>query len=94
MYELFHKNEKVLKVNYFPETNNFGKIITIYKKEHLPIGFEQLEKINHLNALQFWWDSRLLPRNRRNLSISNAELSSIIKDSCGFSLSDQYWKNL
>ena len=91
MYELFHKNEKVLKVNYFPETNNFGKIITIYKKEHLPIGFEQLEKINHLNALQFWWDSRLLPQNRRNLSISNAELFSIIKDSCGFSLSDQYW---
>ncbi len=49
MYELFHKNEKVLKVNYFPETNNFGKIITIYKKEHLPIDFEEKIKADIKN---------------------------------------------
>lgn len=91
LYELFHKNTKVLTVDYSSATNTFGKIIKIHSKEHLPIGFEQLKNKNNINALQFWWESRLIPKNRHNLSIPRTELTKIISDSCGFCLSDQYW---
>ena len=90
-YLLFHKNIKVLSVNYLADLNEFRDIIEIYNENHLPIGLKQLIQDKNIDALKFWWESRLIPQTRHNLAITNTELDNIIKKSYGFCLSDQYW---
>ena len=39
-YLLFHKNIKVLSVNYLADSNEFRDIIEIYNENHLPVGMK------------------------------------------------------
>ena len=83
VFDLFHKNIKVLSVDYEPKTNRFGKINEIYEKNHVPVGVS--------DDIQFWWDSRLIPKNRNIFKHSKVDISSLLAASYGFNLSDQYW---
>ena len=83
IFDLFHKNIKVLTCDYEPKTNRFGKIYDVYQKDHIPVGV--------FDDLQFWWDSRLIPKNRNAFKRKKVELDVLVKGSYGFNLSDQYW---
>lgn len=83
LYNLFHKNIKVLTVEYDPKTDHFGGIRAVYTQEHIPIGVSE--------NIQFWWESRLIPKNRNAIKMENLEIDSLLAGSCGFNLSDQYW---
>ena len=61
-YLLFHKNIKVLSVNYLADLNEFRDIIEIYNENHLPISLKQLIQDKNIDALKFWWESRLIMR--------------------------------
>ena len=41
VYELWHKNINVLTVEYEPETNKFGKILSVHNEKHIPVGIFQ-----------------------------------------------------
>lgn len=90
IYKLFHKKIEVLTVDFTPETNNFNKIIKITNADHIPIGLTKISGMNLTTALNFWWQSRLIPKNRKNLK-KNILIDNILKDSNGFNLSDHYW---
>ena len=90
IYKLFHKKIEVLTVDFTPETNNFNKIIKITNTDHIPIGLTKISGMNLTTALNFWWQSRLIPKNRKNLK-KNILIDNILKDSNGFNLSDHYW---
>lgn len=91
IYELWHKNINVLTVEYEPETNKFGKVLSIYNEKHIPVGIHNIPNYNLSQALQFWWQSRLIPKNRSNFKINNLDIDFLLTGSNGFNLSDQYW---
>jgi len=91
VYELWHKNVNVLSVEYEPQTNKFGKILSINDKKHIPVGIQNIPNYNLSQGLQFWWQSRLIPRNRSNFKINNPDLDFLLTGANGFNLSDQYW---
>ena len=91
IYELWHKNKAVLSVNYEPETNRFSDIIEIYDEKHIPVGLINIENYNLSVALQFWWESRIIPKNRSQYKNLLLEVNTLLSNSCGFNLSDQYW---
>ena len=90
-YGLFHKDEKVLTVDYEPDTNRFGKILEVNNESHIPVGLENIEGCSLSQAVQFWWESRILPKNRSNYKNNFLEIETLLAASCGFNLSDQYW---
>ena len=91
IYELCHKNKVVLSVHYEPETNMFSDIVEIYDEEHIPVGLKCIENFNLSTALQFWWESRIIPKNRSKYKNYLLEVNTMLSNSCGFNLSDQYW---
>ena len=91
IYELWHKNINVLTVEYEAETNKFGKVLSIYNEEHIPVGIQNISNYNLSQGLQFWWQSRLIPKNRSNFKINNPDIDFLLTGSNGFNLSDQYW---
>lgn len=91
IYELFHKDVNVLTAEYEPETNKFGKILSVENEAHLPVGTRGIPGHTLSQGIQFWWRSRLIPRNRSNLKINNLDIDALLTDSNGFNLSDQYW---
>lgn len=91
IYYLYHKELPVIKVDYNKETGKFTKIIEIIRESHLPIGITSIANCSPLQGLQFWWDSRLIPKNRKGYSTGKIELDNAINNSYGFNLSDQYW---
>ena len=91
IYELCHKKKVVLSVNYEPETNKFSNIIDIYDEKHIPVGLNNFENYNLSAALQFWWESRIIPKNRSRYKDYLLEVNTLLSNSCGFNLSDQYW---
>lgn len=91
VYELWHKNVNVLSVEYEPETNKFGKVLSVYDKKHIPVGIQNIPNHTLSQGLQFWWQSRLIPKNRSNFKINNPDIELLLTGSNGFNLSDQYW---
>ena len=91
VYELWHKNKNVLSVEYEPVTNRFGKVLEIYDEKHIPVGIQNIPNYNLSQGLQFWWQSRLIPKNRSNFKINNPDIDFLLTGSNGFNLSDQYW---
>lgn len=91
IYELYHKNKKVLSVNYEPGTNKFSDIIDIFDENHIPVGIKNLENYDLSAALQFWWESRIIPKNRGRNQNFLLDVNYLLSNSCGFNLSDQYW---
>lgn len=87
-YILYLKNESVLKIQYENNTMAFGDIVEIYKKNLIPIGLLTYPKTLN-TAIQIWWQSRIIPKNRE--SLKENELSQIYKNTFGFNLSDNYW---
>lgn len=90
-YFLFHKNVKVLSANFNSENNLFLDVIEIFNDKHIPIGLQTMPQTNFTKALNFWWQSRLIPKNRNYSHNINFNLSEYYKNSNGFNLSDQYW---
>ena len=84
IYELWHKNINVLTVEYEPETNKFGKVLSIYNEEHIPVGIQNISNYNLSQGLQFWWQSRLIPKNRSNFKINNPDIDFLLTGSNGF----------
>ena len=91
VYELWHKNINVLTVEYEPETNKFGKILSVHNEKHIPVGIQNIPSHNLSQGLQFWWQSRLIPKNRSGFKINNPDIDFLLTGSNGFNLSDQYW---
>ncbi len=91
IYELWHKNINVLSVEYEPETNKFGKVLSIYNEKHIPVGIQNIPNYNLSQGLQLWWQSRLIPKNRSKFKINNPDIDFLLTGSNGFNLSDQYW---
>lgn len=91
VYELWHKNVNVLSVEYEPETNKFGKILSVYNEKHVPVGIQNIPNHTLSQGLQFWWQSRLIPKNRSNFKINNPDIDLLMAGANGFNLSDQYW---
>ncbi len=91
VYELWHKNVNVLSVEYEPETNKFGKILSVYNENHIPVGIQNIPNHTLSQGLQFWWESRLIPKNRSNFKINNPDIDLLMAGANGFNLSDQYW---
>lgn len=88
---LFHKNEKVLSVDYEPKTAKFGKVLRLFSEERVPVGIRGIPGLDLSSALQFWWNSRLIPKNRSGFKNIPPEISALASESFGFNLSDQYW---
>ncbi len=91
VYELWHKNIIVLAVEYESVTNKFGKVLKIYNENHIPLGIQNIPNYNLSQGLQFWWQSRLIPKNRSNFKINNPDIDFLLTGSNGFNLTDQYW---
>lgn len=90
IYKLFHKNTEVLTADFTLESNSFNKIMEISNEDHIPIGLTTMPEMDLTKALNFWWQSRLIPKNRNNFK-KEVLLANILKDSNGFNLSDHYW---
>ncbi|WP_149554517.1 HipA domain-containing protein [Treponema pectinovorum] len=90
VYVLFHKDKKVLSAEFEAENNIFLSIIQIYNKSHIPAGLTTMPGKNLTKALNLWWQSRLIPKNRRDLN-NNIDITEYFKNSNGFNLSDHYW---
>ena len=90
IYMLFHKNTEVLTADFTLESNVFNKIIGISNEDHIPIGLTTIPGMDLTKALNFWWQSRLIPKNRNNFK-NEILLANILKDCNGFNLSDHYW---
>ena len=91
VYELFHKDIMVLSANYDPDAGKFGSIIRIYNEEHIPVGLDGIKNYDFNKALQFWWESRIIPKNRSHYKNHMLEMNVLLANSCGSNLSDQFW---
>lgn len=91
IYELFHKNTKVLSFEFEPETEKFGKILSVENENHFPIGVKYIYPDNLSRSLQVWWNSRLIPKNRSVYKNIGTEINLLTSYSYGFNLSDHYW---
>lgn len=91
VYFLCHKNIKVLKIEYNADTNQFGKVISVENEKHIPVGIGSIGNKTLSQGLQFWWNSRLLPKNRSGYNSGNSKIDLLFINSHGFNLSDQYW---
>lgn len=90
-YILSHKNTEVLMAEFNPETNSFNAIIDISNEAHIPVGLKTMPGTTLTAALNFWWQSRLIPKNRSKFKNKMFDLSEYFKDSNGFNLTDHYW---
>lgn len=90
-YSLCHKNKCVMTVEFDPDAGRFGRILSIYNEKHIPVGLENMNGYNLTDALQYWWNSRLIPKNRAGFKSNNSDVERVINISNGFNLSDQYW---
>ncbi len=88
-YTLYLKNKPVLKVQFEKNTLAFGDIVTIYDRELIPVGLNNYPSGRLNNAIQKWWQSRIIPKNREN--IDKTEFAHLFENTFGFNLSDQYW---
>lgn len=91
LYELFHKNIPVFTIEYEPRTGKFGEIADIKNDRHIPVGLCGIEQYDLRQAFQFWWESRLVPKNRKRAVQNKLELAETVSSSYGFNLSDHYW---
>lgn len=91
IYELYHKNTPVLTAEYEPSTNKFGKVLSVQNESHIPPGIGGIPGYSLAQGLQFWWQSRLMPRNRSGFRINNPDIDFLTAGANGFNLSDQYW---
>lgn len=85
---LYHKNIRVLDAEYDATGRSFLRALDVHSYEHLPVGVKGGGWKNFEEGLNFWWKSRMLPKNRsKYISFEGG------KDSFGygFNLSDQYW---
>ncbi|MCR5725541.1 MAG: hypothetical protein K6G80_10695 [Treponema sp.] len=90
-YELFHKNIKVAQLEYDPDVNKIKDIINVVDRRHLPVGVQNSEVFPLGSAMQFWWQNRLIPKNRARVLLENPGMTKVIKYSYGFNLTDHYW---
>ncbi len=90
-YILFHKNIRVLLFEYEPETEKFGKVLSLENEKHIPVGVKNIFSDNLSRSLQFWWQSRLIPKNRSIYKSRGTEIDLLTSESYGFNLSDHYW---
>lgn len=90
-YDLYHKDVKVLTINYEPELNKFGEVVSIYDENHIPIGLQNGINPNLSRSIQLWWESRLIPKNRISHKLYSEDINRLVSDSYGFNLSDHYW---
>ena len=86
---LYLKNEPVLLIQYEKNTLAFGNIIEIYNDKLIPIGVNTYPSTKLNNAMQKWWQSRVIPKNRE--SLDKTEIALLFENTFGFNLSDQYW---
>ncbi len=88
-YTLYLKNKPVLLIQFEKNTLAFGNIIKIYDEALIPVGLTNYSRIGLNNAVQKWWQSRIIPKNRE--SLNKTEIAQLFENTFGFNLSDQYW---
>ena len=95
---LMNKNEVILIAEYNNSFNLFENIYEIINIGHAPIIISNLYKTsgNILNALNDWYQSRNIPKERHDLDLLLARLNvysitQLLDKAFGLSLSDQYW---
>ena len=91
IYNLLHKNIKVLTFDFLSLKTPFIKIISLINEEHLPVGILSNNNSDLVHSLNEWWDSRLIPHSRKINKDAPAILDKYYSKSFGLNLSDHYW---
>lgn len=91
-WTLYNKNTPLLTVDYDDDNNSIDAILKVHNPEYLPVHLHSPT----LPALRKWWSSRSIPAERNRINEVLADLnipstSSLVSESLGLSLSDQYW---
>lgn len=90
-YQLYHKNVYVAEIDFDPEMNKIKNVIEVSDYEHLPVGVTNINGFSLSAAIQFWWQNRLIPKNRTKVILENPEFKDLFKGAYGFNLTDHYW---
>ena len=95
-YTLMHKNRMVVDVRFDSETGTLHAVGTLHDARRIPVGITFGGRGVDRAALNTWWTSRSIPRNRPGLREALWKLNIpspclLAGKSLGLSLSDPYW---
>ncbi len=96
IYELMHKNIKVLTMEIDEKDGWISKIYETHHPDHLPVGVSYKRDNVERAELNEWWTGRSIPASRAGIrdlieTLDIVKPTALLTKCYGLSLSDQYW---